>query len=237
MFTTDEYIRGLQILLPKLSEYQKQMLQTHYSAPNHIITPAQMARSLGWSHFVVANGQYGKLGRKIAKAIEKEIRPFFNGEVYPVLVMADFQGSEPLTWVMWKEFVIALEQVGIVNPDQLSRFPDEFSNDEVFLEGTVYSVQVNLYERSPFAREACIRHYGATCQICNFNFSNFYGELMDNFIHVHHLKPLSEINETYKVHPIRDLIPICPNCHAVIHSRRPAFSPEEVRSMLQGVSR
>jgi predicted HNH restriction endonuclease len=30
-----------------------------------------------------------------------------------------------------------------------------------------------------------------------------------------------------------DLRPVCPNCHAVLHHRVPAFSIEEVRTFLQ----
>ncbi len=34
----------------------------------------------------------------------------------------------------------------------------------------------------------------------------------EGFIHVHHLKPLSEVGYEYRVDPIRDLRPVCPNC-------------------------
>lgn len=234
MFTTEEYIRSLDILLPKLSVFQRLMLQTHYSAPSHTITAQQMASSLGWKHFVAANGHYGRLGRKIANAIEKTIEVLTDGNEYPVSVLADFRGG----WVMWTELVTALERVGIVNPNDTFQSSDEFSHQETIYEGNTYSVRVNLYERSPFARPVCIKHYGTVCQICQFDFLDTYGQVMDGFIHVHHLKPLSEIGETYQVDPIKDLIPVCPNCHAVIHSRRPAYSPDEVRVMLRtGVSR
>ena len=36
-----------------------------------------------------------------------------------------------------------------------------------------------------------------------------------------------------KVDPIRDLLPVCPNCHAVIHNQGELRTPEEVRSMLK----
>ena len=52
-------------------------------------------------------------------------------------------------------------------------------------------------------------------------------------IHVHHCKPLSEIQEGYEVDPIKHLIPICPNCHAVIHRRKPPYTIEEVKGFLK----
>jgi 5-methylcytosine-specific restriction protein A len=59
-------------------------------------------------------------------------------------------------------------------------------------------------------------------------FEQCYGEVAKGFIHVHHLRPLSEIGEEYEVDPIADLRPVCPNCHAVLHLRVPAYSIEEV---------
>lgn len=46
-----------------------------------------------------------------------------------------------------------------------------------------------------------------------------YGELGKEFIHVHHIVPLHEIKETYKVDYRKDLGPICPNCHAMLHRK------------------
>jgi 5-methylcytosine-specific restriction protein A len=40
------------------------------------------------------------------------------------------------------------------------------------------------------------------------------------------------VRHEYEVDPINDLIPVCPNCHAMIHRRRPAYSIEEVKKML-----
>ena len=55
-----------------------------------------------------------------------------------------------------------------------------------------------------------------------------------DMIHVHHLVPVSDIQEAHVVDPIRDLRPICPNCHAVIHRRQPPFSIEEIKKMIEG---
>ena len=51
------------------------------------------------------------------------------------------------------------------------------------------------------------------------------------YIHVHNLKPLSEIKEEYKVDPINDLRPVCPNCHSMIHKAN--YSIEQLRDIIR----
>ncbi|QEL55999.1 HNH endonuclease [Chromobacterium paludis] len=110
--------------------------------------------------------------------------------------------------------------------------PEEVQNPEKFVEGAAKTIAVNAYERNSKARSACIKHYGAVCAVCDFNFEAAYGAIGKDFIHVHHIVPLSEIRREYELDPVRDLIPICPNCHAVIHLTQPAMSIEELRICL-----
>ena len=107
-------------------------------------------------------------------------------------------------------------------------FPDEAEAKTTFYEGAVRTSTVNYYERDPQAREACINHYHPICQVCEFDFEKTYGEIGIGFIHVHHLKPLSEIGKRYELNPIEDLRPVCPNCHSMLHKRKPAYSIEEL---------
>jgi predicted HNH restriction endonuclease len=116
-------------------------------------------------------------------------------------------------------------------------WPDEISDNTTHVEGARRSVLVNAYERDPVARQKCIDHFGAACVICGFDFGIVFGPDASGFIHVHHLTPLSEIGQEYLVDPVRDLRPVCPNCHAVIHLNREPKSIEEVRGMLQRDSR
>ena len=109
---------------------------------------------------------------------------------------------------------------------------DELPESETYIEGSVKKVWVNQYERDPIAREKCLEYHGPKCCICNFDFGKHYGDGMEGFIHVHHIRPLADIGKEYQVDPIKDLIPVCPNCHAVIHSRKIAFSPDEVKNLL-----
>jgi 5-methylcytosine-specific restriction protein A len=98
-------------------------------------------------------------------------------------------------------------------------------------EGHSQKILVNKYERNPQARKECLDHYGYSCQICHFNFEEEYGEIGKSFIHIHHIVPISEIKKSYMVNPLSDLIPLCPNCHAIVHKRKQWFTIEEVRHM------
>ena len=111
-------------------------------------------------------------------------------------------------------------------------YPEEIEDKNLF-EGSKKQITVNAYERSSQAREECINEYGYKCVICNFDFEKIYGEIGQNFIHVHHVKPLSEIDEKYKINPIEDLRPVCPNCHAMLHKRKPAYSIEEIKDKME----
>lgn len=102
-----------------------------------------------------------------------------------------------------------------------------------FMEGAVSSVLVNVYERNPEARKACIAHFGTSCQACELNFGELYGPLGEGYIHVHHLKPIHLCGGAYKVDPIKDLIPVCANCHAMIHRKSGPLTVEELRELLK----
>ena len=93
---------------------------------------------------------------------------------------------------------------------------------------------MNVYERSAAARRACLDHYDTVaCQVCGFSFEESYGEIGAGFIHVHHVKPLSKVGDQYELDPARDLVPVCPNCHAMIHRSNPPYSIEQVKQMLK----
>lgn len=110
--------------------------------------------------------------------------------------------------------------------------PEEISETEHVVEGAKKSITVNVYERDPNARRKCIERWGVSCVVCGFDFAKTFGAVGEGYIHVHHLKPLSEIGEQYTLSPTEDLRPVCPNCHAMLHRRKPAFSIEELRAVL-----
>jgi hypothetical protein len=98
-----------------------------------------------------------------------------------------------------------------------------------YSEGSVKQVRVNRFERDEHARTACIRHHGTTCKVCGVDLTSVYGPVAAGFIHVHHLLQLSDIRSDYTVNPVEDLVPVCPNCHAIIHRHNPPYSIREVK--------
>lgn len=115
-------------------------------------------------------------------------------------------------------------------------FPDEIEETEIYIEGAKKKVSVNTYERNPEARKRCLEVFGTQCRVCGFDFGIKYGKLGEGFIHVHHLIPFSEINEEYKLNPIEHLAPVCPNCHAMLHRKKPALTIEELQNILTQVA-
>lgn len=110
--------------------------------------------------------------------------------------------------------------------DQLSRFSEQLiaedaSQDLVSgVEGHSKQVFTTVYERDPALRREAIRIHGVTCAACGFNFEDFYGEYGAGFIHVHHMSPIAQAGGPVEVVPAADLVPLCPNCHAMIHRRK-----------------
>lgn len=108
--------------------------------------------------------------------------------------------------------------------------PEEISSPETLTEGAKKQITVNAYERSSEARSKCLEAHGYKCTICGFDFGQFYGSQFEGKIHVHHKKPLHEIDKEYKIDPINDLVPVCPNCHMVLHSKvGGCYTVEEVQ--------
>lgn len=110
--------------------------------------------------------------------------------------------------------------------------PEEVS--QAYYEGAQQTVTVNRYERDLRARLECIKTHGCRCAVCNLDFGELYGEIGKGFIHVHHIVPIHTIGEEYQLDPKTDLVPVCPNCHAMLHRgmKGEARSVEELKTML-----
>lgn len=93
---------------------------------------------------------------------------------------------------------------------------NELENTE-YVEGKPYVQYGIKYERNQALRNEAIKIHGTTCKVCGFDFKAKYGDLGEGFIEIHHLKPMFSIKREIKVNPQKDLVPLCSNCHKMIH--------------------
>lgn len=114
----------------------------------------------------------------------------------------------------------------------LPPLPEEVNEPTLYVEGATRRLSVNAYERNREAVQRCKAIHGTACAVCGVDFAERYGAEFAGFIHVHHLRPLSEIDSEYMVDPETDLRPVCPNCHAVIHHGGKLRTIEEAQSLL-----
>lgn len=116
---------------------------------------------------------------------------------------------------------------GLSSQKPKAEVPEPESFDK--LEGKKYEASVTRYERDRGNRKACIAHYGYVCQVCGMNFEQAYGELGKEFIEVHHLHPVAHGER--KVNPVEDLIPLCSNCHSMIHRQDDVSEWKKLRDL------
>lgn len=99
----------------------------------------------------------------------------------------------------------------------------------------ISSIDVLRYEYDPDARRVCLAFHGTSCAACGFSFETFFGGEGAGCIEVHHVTPPSMLGGTYQLDPVADLVPLCPNCHAVAHRRDGGQQTvTELRSLISG---
>lgn len=210
------------------------ILKIVYESKNHEIRASEIASKLNISHHGPVNLQISRFSKRIIN--KTGAQPPLRRDGKPRWWHVPFLGYEKagrFPWIMRPELVIAFEKVfGQTDSELVYSGEMTIVDTSTLPEGTVSQVFVNRYERNRRARSISIAHHGSRCFVCGFDFEKVYGPIGKGKIHVHHLIPLSEIQQEYEVDPVRDLCPVCPNCHLIIHSKREPFTIEEVRKMI-----
>lgn len=127
---------------------------------------------------------------------------------------------------LWDEHLLLLGGPPYVN---------DGSKDEVEVfdkDGRRKRVSHVVYERKAKLRKQCIDKHGYLCAGCGFDFEKFYGERGANFIHVHHKNPLAQADGPVALNPVKDMVPLCPNCHAMVHRHNPILTIAKLRNLL-----
>ncbi len=112
-------------------------------------------------------------------------------------------------------------------------YPEEVRTDRQYSEGALKTIQVNAYERNIKARQECLKINGASCFVCGFNFEKVYGDIGKGYIHIHHKVDISCVGREYVVDPAKDMVPVCPNCHAMLHTSKPALDCEDLKERMR----
>lgn len=99
-------------------------------------------------------------------------------------------------------------------------------------EGAASEQRSLRYERKKINRDICLQIRGRKCLCCERSLEQEYGPVASDLLEVHHTVPASQMGQRYKVNPVTDLIPVCPNCHRVLHRTDPPMPVEELRSIL-----
>lgn len=100
-------------------------------------------------------------------------------------------------------------------------------------EGRAYLELTQKRERNPKNRLLCLMIHGSRCGVCGIVPQAMYGDVVGSILEVHHIEPLSELQIPKLFDPKSDLVPLCPNCHRAIHKRKPAYTPEELKGLMQ----
>ena len=176
------------------------------------------------------NSRIGRLGKRIAKKYGVTLSKRDNGKYrYWDLFFNGWNEGKLFVWQLKANLIEALEDTGLAEEIQSAEeIPTEYS-DKLF-EGSKRIITVNAYERNSGAKNRCKNYYGTVCSVCGFDFEMEYGKIGKGYIHVHHLIPVSEIGETYEIDPIKDLRPVCPNCHSMLHSSKNTLTIEELKT-------
>lgn len=195
-----------------------------------------------------ASDEKKRLFAEYASQLEKrraKVEFYVNGHIYE----ATRPESWPETWSSYRmrisrspicaedeefdEVEIASTWASIVTGMFLSLLNVTLIDPDEHYEGGVKRIETNRYERNPVNRELCLSANGYKCKICGFDFESIYGKLGRKFIHVHHIVPVSKMSEVYMINPVSDMIPVCPNCHAMLHQQDPPLSPEQLREIIR----
>jgi 5-methylcytosine-specific restriction enzyme A len=234
-------VKDYKAAIRELSNRHQEILTTLYYLPKSAATASELATALGYKSFQGANRHIGEIGKRLGFHIGVKFPMYYDSRgkrpaYYSVIGPYTEEG-----WKMWPALRRAMESLNLVSKENTLYTPVERLSTEIevyneaqFLkEGKAVQVSVSRYERNFLARKKCLEHHGYQCAGCNMEFGAVYGGWAAGFMHVHHIKPMHELKREYTIDPIDDLIPLCPNCHAVVHLSKPVLTIPELKKLLK----
>jgi 5-methylcytosine-specific restriction protein A len=228
-----------------LNDIELKQLAIHYNCEDHKVTFTELARLLGENSYQGVSSRNVWMAKKISRFLNINPPDTDDGSKgwWAFLHIASKKGR------YWQielkpEVVSAIDELHLFEKSTTDfPYPEEINNEgldlEKLKEGAVKIIYVNAYAREGKARAKCITHFAREndgkilCNICKFDFEKTYGNHGKGFIHVHHRTPISEMESEYEINPITDLLPVCPNCHAMLHRGSKVLSPKELQEILR----
>lgn len=232
-----EYAVVLETLIDRgIAKSVRGMLAEHAALPNRVATMRSLGHAVGISQRHT-NTLYGQFAGRVRREL---------GLRYPGIELAaiatwpapPIDAAEEFSFRMRAAFAKALFRMGITTPSRrrAERRPSPpligSTGDDLY-EGTITRSQMVGWERNRQARRLCVEHFGAVCQACKFSFDKRYGELGREFIEVHHTTQFAADHGRRKVDPLVDLVPVCSNCHRMLHRRTPPLGLRALRKVLR----
>lgn len=224
--TEEQFLEGLRAIADDLTDRQWELLTAYRAAPDRRGFAKDVAVALGWKHHATVNGEVVRIAKRFceAAAFEPPTRRGGDGtaEWWAVLFEGYRYPKRPgrFEWRMHAGLAHAIDVLHRPAPggDRCPPLAEEVPAATAGPEGAVRRVTVNMYERDPALRRACLAARGTRCVACGLDFGEAYGPIGEGFIHVHHRTPVaSGPRETVAA---GDLDPVCPNCHAMLHAGR-----------------
>lgn len=212
------------------------IFQALYSFNDHKAYASQIGILLGYKGkypHAPLNLEIGRYAKRIAKFYDIQLTQRTSRKYkYWDLFFNGWDDGRFFVWQLKPELAEALASNHLTGEQP---YAEEllFDSSTTFYEGAKKTIIVNSYERNIKARKRCIAYWGNKCSVCNFDFLETYGAIGAGFIHVHHLIPVWSIGATYQVDPVNDLRPICPNCHAMLHTSDPPLDIEQLKAIIQ----
>ena len=178
--------------------------------------------------FVINGDNYTNYGNYMRIEFIKEIEEnlITLNELHNHGMKGNVQGPRLLRNELLDFVLEVLEKTSNLNESQIENVE--------YKEGKILKKYGSKFERNSKLREKAIEIHGVTCKVCGFNFEKKYGNIGKNFIEIHHIKPMYDIRKEILVNPQTDLIPLCSNCHKMIHrSKRKPYTIAQLKSMIK----
>jgi hypothetical protein len=117
----------------------------------------------------------------------------------------------------------------------------QFSADDPAKATAVSLIETRKYrmhkriERNPSASREVKKLQGFRCKACQLDFKEMYGALGEDFIEVHHLRPISSLQdgEVATYDSATDFAVLCANCHRMIHRLPDPSNLEELKARIR----